>query len=48
MLRVVLHPAVTFSGTPPTAEQLQELHDRAHHECYIANSVTTRVEVEPA
>ena len=47
MTRVVLHPAVTFSGTPPTAEQLQELHERAHHECYIANSVTTKVEVEP-
>ncbi len=48
MIRVVLHPAVTFSGAPPTAEQLQELHERAHHECYIANSVTTKVEVEPA
>ena len=47
MLRVVLHPAITFSGTQPTADELHALHDRAHHECYIANSVTTAVEVEP-
>lgn len=48
MLKVVLRPAITFSGTPPTAEELHALHERAHHECYIANSVTTKVEVEPA
>jgi organic hydroperoxide reductase OsmC/OhrA len=47
MLRVVLHPDITFSGTPPSADELRALHDRAHHECYIANSVTTTVEVEP-
>jgi organic hydroperoxide reductase OsmC/OhrA len=48
MLKVVLKPAITFSGTPPTADELRALHDRAHHECFIANSVTTAVEVEPA
>ena len=47
MLRVILHPDITFSGTPPGADELRALHDRAHHECYIANSVTTTVEVEP-
>jgi organic hydroperoxide reductase OsmC/OhrA len=46
--RVVLRPAVTFSGTAPSADELRALHDRAHHECYIANSVTTKVDVEPA
>jgi organic hydroperoxide reductase OsmC/OhrA len=45
--RVVLRPRVTFAtGAIPTAAQLQELHDRAHHECYIANSVRTVVTVE--
>jgi organic hydroperoxide reductase OsmC/OhrA len=46
--RVVLHPRVDFSGaTRPTPEQLAELHDQAHHGCFIANSVTTEVTVEP-
>jgi len=48
MTRVVLRPAVQWSGTPPTPDELSALHARAHHECYIANSVTTKVEVEPA
>jgi organic hydroperoxide reductase OsmC/OhrA len=47
IVRVVLKPEVKFSGTPPTAEELHALHERAHHECYIANSVTTKVDVEP-
>jgi organic hydroperoxide reductase OsmC/OhrA len=47
MTRVVLRPRVTFAtGAFPTAAQLRELHDRAHHECYIANSVRTVVTVE--
>jgi organic hydroperoxide reductase OsmC/OhrA len=47
MTRVVLRPVVTFgSDAGPAAAQLRELHDRAHHECYIANSVRTIVTVE--
>jgi organic hydroperoxide reductase OsmC/OhrA len=47
MTRVILRPAVRFSGEPvPTAEQLKDVHDRAHHACYIANSVRTVVTVE--
>jgi organic hydroperoxide reductase OsmC/OhrA len=46
--RVVLRPQVTFGGTNlPTPEQLAELHERAHAECFVANSVTTEVTVEP-
>jgi organic hydroperoxide reductase OsmC/OhrA len=48
MTRVVLRPSIRFSGTPPTPDELRALHDRAHHECYIANSVTTNVEIEPS
>ena len=47
MTRVVLRPSIEFSGTLPNADALRSLHDQAHHECYIANSVTTKVEVEP-
>ncbi|HLA14344.1 MAG TPA: OsmC family protein [Gemmatimonadaceae bacterium] len=47
MTRVVLRPLVTFATeVVPAATQLRELHDRAHHECYIANSVRTVVTVE--
>jgi organic hydroperoxide reductase OsmC/OhrA len=44
--RVTLRPKVAYAGASPSAEQLASLHDRAHHECYIANSVTTKVTVE--
>jgi organic hydroperoxide reductase OsmC/OhrA len=45
--RVILHPKITFAGTtPPTPEQIAALHERAHAECFIANSVTTEVTVE--
>jgi organic hydroperoxide reductase OsmC/OhrA len=45
--RVVLRPQVTFGGpTSPTPEQLKALHERAHSECFIANSVTADVTIE--
>ena len=44
--RVDLHPTITFGGAKqPTAEDLDALHDKAHKECFIANSVTTEVHV---
>ena len=47
--RVVLSPVIEFAGSKPTAAQLTELHDSAHHHCFIANSVTTEVSVaDPA
>jgi organic hydroperoxide reductase OsmC/OhrA len=47
MTRVVLRPDIRFSGGPgPDAAQLADLHDKAHHECFIANSVRTIVTVE--
>jgi organic hydroperoxide reductase OsmC/OhrA len=45
--RVILRPKITFGGTTaPTPEQMAALHERAHAECFIANSVTTEVRVE--
>jgi organic hydroperoxide reductase OsmC/OhrA len=46
MTRVVLRPRITWAGDAPADEVVGELHDAAHHECYIANSVTTVVTVE--
>lgn len=45
-VRVVLRPRVTLapgSEIPPA----RELHDEAHHRCFIANSVKIPVTVEP-
>jgi organic hydroperoxide reductase OsmC/OhrA len=48
MTRVTLRPQVTFSGEKvPGPEELRQLHERAHHACFIANSVKTEVVVEP-
>jgi len=45
--RVTLRPSVTFQGPPPSADALDSLHDAAHHNCFLANSVKTEVTVEP-
>ncbi len=44
--RVTLHPAITFGGESPAAADLTRLHQQAHHECFIANSVHTAITVE--
>jgi organic hydroperoxide reductase OsmC/OhrA len=44
--RVELHPSINYGGAKqPTAEDLEWLHEKAHRECFIANSVTTEVRV---
>jgi len=48
MVRVTLHPRVRFSGERlPTRADIEALHHRSHEECFIANSVTTEVLIEP-
>jgi organic hydroperoxide reductase OsmC/OhrA len=48
MTRVTLRPQVRFGGEKkPTPEELAQMHDQAHHACFIANSVKTEVVVEP-
>ena len=46
MARVILRPALQFSGAAPDAATLATLHEKAHHACFIANSVKTVVSVE--
>jgi organic hydroperoxide reductase OsmC/OhrA len=47
MARVTLRPSVTFApGVAVYPATLEDLHARAHHDCFIANSVTTVVSVE--
>ena len=46
--RVTLRPAVTFGGDrQPTPAEVAHMHHEAHDECFIANSVKTKVVVEP-
>ncbi|HZF24959.1 MAG TPA: OsmC family protein [Steroidobacteraceae bacterium] len=47
MLRVQLRPKITWADKTPSATELDDLHHRSHASCYIANSVTTQVSIEP-
>ena len=48
MTVVTLRPKVDFGGErTPAAGEVQALHQAAHHECFIANSVKTEVRIEP-
>ncbi len=42
--RVSLSPVIKFSDEKtPDAGQLEQLHQKAHHECFLANSVKTEI-----
>ena len=48
MTRVTLRPEMSFSGEKmPSRAELDEMHHKAHEECFIANSVKTEVLCEP-
>ena len=44
--RVALRPEISFAGPAPSPEELDRIHEAAHRECFIANSVRTSVTVE--
>jgi organic hydroperoxide reductase OsmC/OhrA len=42
--RVELHPSITFApDTEISGEHLRALHHKAHAECFLANSVKTKI-----
>jgi organic hydroperoxide reductase OsmC/OhrA len=43
---VILRPQIMFRGNQPDTATLHQLHEKAHKECFIANSVKTEVRVE--
>ncbi len=46
MLSVTLHPIVNFEGDNlPSEETMAQLHELSHENCFIANSVKTKIEV---
>jgi organic hydroperoxide reductase OsmC/OhrA len=43
---VVLKPRIVYGGqNPPSTEEEAELHHHAHEQCFIANSVKTKISV---
>ena len=49
MTRITLRPAIGFSGErQPDANQIAALHQAAHAQCYIANSINAEVIIEGA
>ncbi len=45
---VYLRPNISFKGDNiPDNTIIDEMHHRAHQECFIANSVLTKIIVEP-
>jgi|SRR5436190_7526250 len=46
---VELNPKIAFgSQRVPSGQELEHLHDSAHEQCFIANSIKTEVKVNPA
>ncbi|BEU04589.1 peroxiredoxin [Agarivorans sp. OAG1] len=43
MTEVKLNPKVAFSGQEVSLAKLEKMHHQAHQQCFIANSVTTKV-----
>jgi len=47
MTKVTLRPKVTFAGErQPDAAQIEKMHHQSHEQCFIANSVKTKVVTE--
>jgi organic hydroperoxide reductase OsmC/OhrA len=47
MVRFTLRPLVTFKERAPSAEEFEAMHQRAHEQCYVANSLKGEVATEP-
>ncbi|HXH04598.1 MAG TPA: OsmC family protein [Candidatus Competibacteraceae bacterium] len=46
--RITLRPHVVFGGEHrPDAQQLLELHHKAHAKCFVANSLKSKVVLDP-
>ncbi len=44
LARLEMRPQITFSGDKqPSIEDIEKLHEKAHHECFLANSVKTAI-----
>lgn len=47
--QITLRPAVTFGGDKvPDADTIAAMHEKSHDYCFIANSVSCAVNIDPA
>jgi len=47
MTDVTLRPKITFTGeNQPTKKQIDKIHHNAHNQCFIANSVKTKIHIK--
>lgn len=46
VVKVTLHPKVSFEGAGPDSEKLKSIHEKAHANCFIANSIACSVEIK--
>ena len=46
--QITLHPRVVFDSPEPVSpEKVKELHAKAHKHCFIANSISAKMVIEP-
>ena len=45
--KIILRPEILFAGRQPEGDELGRLHHEAHERCFLANSITSEVAVEP-
>jgi organic hydroperoxide reductase OsmC/OhrA len=45
--RITLRPKIVFGGEGPDGAVVDELHHKAHEACFIANSITSEIIIEP-
>lgn len=42
---ITLNPKITFVDTDPDINTIMEMHNQAHDNCFLANSVITKIEI---
>jgi organic hydroperoxide reductase OsmC/OhrA len=47
IVRIALRPDVEFAGAAPDSATLDRLHHEAHQRCFIANSLSSEIVIEP-
>jgi organic hydroperoxide reductase OsmC/OhrA len=44
LAKLEMHPQIAFSGEKiPSDEEIEKIHGKAHHECFLARSVKTEI-----
>ena len=45
--RIILRPKIVYGGDEPDKSLVDEIHHKAHEACFIANSITSEIAIEP-